>query len=398
MRRLLLLLLAAACAHAGEPPPFQLDWAVRYVNGEAVTMGDLREHLTDYLAGRDEPASSSERNRLMREALEDLTNERLLLNEADRLKVYIDRDLIARKVLDDARSEGQALDLAGKARRIAREERRAKRDAVLRFYEDRFARLRPMDLEDRFAQVRSTLRRPARTFVRQILLRPADPAARAEVAQQRFVLLRQAGNAADPAVQATAQRFIDAYLAGGLSPDEQNRLLDQAIAALAALDAPGARDTAVAAAAQIARQQRLRDLPAARAELERLRHGLLLEPIVSLEGAFGDLARARSEGPGAADGGRLPAVEPGTLAPEFDAMLGRLQPGELSPVFQVGGNACLVLLVRRDEERLPGFAEKSAEIETELGGARRVAVQRAVAGMLRAKAVIQPPANRPDGF
>ena len=74
---------------------------------------------------------------------------------------------------------------------------------------------------------------------------------------------------------------------------------------------------------------------------------------------FARAAKKFSQGPTAADGGRLGTFEPGTLAPAFDEQLALLKPGEYTPPFEEGGGIHILRLDRMTEEG------KSGELDDE---------------------------------
>lgn len=89
----------------------------------------------------------------------------------------------------------------------------------------------------------------------------------------------------------------------------------------------------------------------ARARLVRIR-----ERIVNGED-FGKLAKSASEDPGsAADGGNLGWVEPGKMVPEFEEMMNKLEPGEVSQPFDSRfGWHIVQVLSRRQHDDTEGY-------------------------------------------
>lgn len=77
---------------------------------------------------------------------------------------------------------------------------------------------------------------------------------------------------------------------------------------------------------------------------------------------FGDAARRYSKGPTAADGGRLGVFGKGTMAPEFERQLAKLDDGEISEPFEAAGGFHIVKL----ERRISGGRVPLEEVEEEI--------------------------------
>ena len=118
-RPLLLILVCSAWSAAA----VVADQALRYVNNEVVTMGDVatrnQQRIAEYSRrGIPVPQNRTELIKFSKETLEDLTDESLLVQEAKTLKAVPDREAIVREVLEAAKGAGSALTLRDRTDQI----------------------------------------------------------------------------------------------------------------------------------------------------------------------------------------------------------------------------------------------------------------------------------------
>jgi hypothetical protein len=129
----------------------------------------------------------------------------------------------------------------------------------------------------------------------------------------------------------------------------------------------------------------LRDVAATSKALETLRIELASKDVA----AFKDAAKRLSQGPGAADGGDLGWVEPGTNNKSFDHVAYVIPVGELSPVFMMETNACLIVVTERTEPYRRTFGEMIGELESALRRDQMKAIRANVVTMMQSKASIR---------
>jgi parvulin-like peptidyl-prolyl isomerase len=368
------------------------DHAIRYVNQDVITFGDVLERCQNQVQEQTRKGQVTPKTRddwlvMAHGCLDELTNDALLLQYAEELGVRIDRERIALSLLDQARSEGRYLTLNEQTRRRQAREKREKINAVLGFFDYRTSFITPSTLLGEYQQRQQEFVRPARAFVYQILIRPSDQAQRKALIDEKKQAFKDAQNVVDPAVAAVIGAKLDAYLLA--SADEQIRILDESVSALAQIQLPAdAKDDAVAAVtsalALVEREKQIKSPQQAFAELEALR--------AQLDGkgvdAFKEAARTRSQGPRADLGGELGWIEGGVFAPALDEQVFRLKAGELSPVFALEDVPCLVLVERMDESAQRSFAEVSGELERTLQDRRQDEIRRHAVAILRRKAAI----------
>lgn len=395
----LISMTSVAALSAAEPEKLTADQALRYVNDQVVTLGDVLRRDAMRISelerqARPKPAGRDERMQFSVQSLDELTDEELLVQYGHQFAEQrgirlVDPERISQMVMERARSTGRGRTLREQAedRRVI--ERQQIINIILRsYFETRCPDITPEDI-NRVYQARSAAyRRPARAQVLQIILRPTSGAERAELRQARAALFKRAQDVTDPTLRKAAESRLDAYVAA--SAEAQEQLLVAAVNELAAREEAPELDLGslqlVRDAREVARRATaVRDLDGAKRELEALR--------VELSGkgvdAFKAAAKARSQGPKATDGGDLGWVEPGTFTKAFDEVAFAIKPGELSPVFVAESLACLVLVTERTEARTRPFAEVVAEIESDLRRQMSAGVRREAVTMLRTKASIR---------
>ncbi|HEX3132590.1 MAG TPA: peptidylprolyl isomerase, partial [Planctomycetota bacterium] len=190
------------------------------------------------------------------------------------------------------------------------------------------------------------------------------------------------------AIRAASESRIEAYTVA--KAENQERLLTEAVqeiakqATRADLDAGATALTKKAIEAE-ENAAKLRDPDAARHDLDVLRSELATKDL----DAFKDAAKRLSQGPGAADGGALGWVEPGTYQAAFDQVVFSIKPGELSPVFMADKLACLVVVGERTEASSRAFGEVVGEIESALHRTQVQAAREVAVSMLRGKASVR---------
>jgi parvulin-like peptidyl-prolyl isomerase len=391
MLRLLALVLFAAAA----PAAVIADQAMRYVNNEVITMGDVAMRNQLRLAdqqrrGQVMPQTRDEIIAYSKQTLEDLTDEVLIAQEAKTLGMKNDHESLVRDVLEASRNAGAAFTLRDQADQRRLMERARTVESVLGFYEGRWPQPSPLALEQLYQKHRGEFNRPPRARTLQIVVHPSAPEQRLELRAAKNALLRRA-QAIPGAVAEAAKVRLDEFLEAG--PNEQEAVLDRLVADLAALAPAGADEATTAAiqeAARIAqRQATLRSPEEARRLLEVVRLSLAGRFGRDLEEGFREAARRLSQGPNAEQGGQLGWVEPGTWSKAFDDAVFNLPPGRVSQVFITGQAACLVLVAERIEARTRTFDEVSGELELVERRKRRQEVRSRLVQILRLQAMIR---------
>lgn len=388
--RALVLLAFALGVNAAEAPAREgelIDRALRYVNGEVITLLDVLERVQAQ-RGRAAPASRDEDMALWRTALEDATTDLLLIQFADERKVEIDRERVSINVLEQAKLTGRGASLSDQARARRKQERREKIGAALYFFDARSSNVQPGELLAAYHLRKADFRRPARAQVLQIALRPTDDAERAAFVTAQEQLFRRAQDAGEAAL-AIVTPFLTELVAADPESPERAAILDKAVTAIAALPLEGAerrlREVVTDAKRLAERRAALRTRDETEAELTALR--------ATLDGkgaeAFRAAAREHSQGPRREDGGDLGMIEAGYLAKAIDEQAFALPAGSLSPVFWSDQTCCLLLVERSEAAAQRGFAEVSGELESILKQERQAAVRIRAAGILRERAVVR---------
>lgn len=402
MRRPLVLMLlslavagfAAEANRAGRTA----DLTLRYVNDSVISLGDVRQRnqlrRMDYARrGRPLPANREELVVFSQQSLAELTEEELLIQYGRQLAdergfQLVDHDRISQQVMERSRATGRGRSLREQAEERKYIERQQIMDMVMGYFESRIPHIAPQDIERSYKEREAEFRRPARARVHQIVLRPSSPAEREEIRQQRLTVFKDAQDCSDAAIRACSEGRIEAYTVA--NAEERERLLASAVQEIATQAGRADLDAAAVAlvkrAAEVeSRAADLRDADATRAELERVRADLDGKDLA----AFAAAAKRVSRGLGAADGGDLGWVEPGTYHPAFDEVVFTLEPGRLSPVFMADRLAYLVLVVERQEASSRAFGEMIGEIESALRREQIRAARDAAVAMLMGKASVR---------
>jgi len=391
MQRLVLLLcgmIAGLSAAQVEQPRAQLlDRAIRYVNEDIITLGDLVERLQSQRK-RNAPTNVDEELAMWREQLEELTVDELLIQFAVSKGVSINADQINQQVTEEAKRSGRGMNLVDLARARQRVEKREKVGAALGFFDQRAASVSPSELLDAYAQRKDALKRPARAHVLQIVLRPSDPAERLALHDDQARIFRQAQDV-DPASAAVVAPLFDRLVALDAESPERAALLDDAVAQLATVPIDQAsaalRDLVATAAKLVQRRAAMRSRDDVQATMTDLR--------AELDGkgvdAFKAACKGLSQGPRADEGGELGWIEPGFFTKEIDTVIFALEAGQLSQPVWSQHNCCLTLVAERTEASQRSFAEVVGELESLLRQERQRAIRITAAAVLRQRAVIR---------
>jgi len=394
LRKLALIALAFVLALNSAPAAVVADQAMRYVNNEVITMGDVvtrnQLRMFDYTRrGIPIPQNRDELISFSKASMEELTDESLLFQQAKDLNAVPDRETIIAEVLDAAKAAGNSLTLRDRTEQIRMIMRSRSVDRVLGFYESGMPSATPQDLQRTYQSRKAEFMRPPRVRLLRILLRPSPPEALAELRTGRNALMRAAQNAQDPAIQAATKTRLEAFLAGEKSAQEATLVglvEDLASIAPADLDRVSAEvvQRAVALRSQAAALRSAADIAT---QLTSERMQIAARWGSDRERAF--RAAAQRLDPAATSGGQIGWVEPGTYSRTFDDVVFNLTPGGLSEVFPVGEALCLCLVAQREESRIRPYAEVVGELEMRERYQRRTRVRAMMVGILRAKALIR---------
>jgi hypothetical protein len=394
LRNLITVVLASLAIGTPAHAVVVADQAMRYVNNEVITMGDVitrnQLRMADYSRrGVPIPQNRTELITFSKASLEELTDESLLVQQAKLLNAEPDRESVIAEVLEAAKAAGSSLTLRDRTDQIRLVMRSRSVDRVLGFYESGMPSATPQDLQRIYQTRMAEFQRPPRIRLLRILLRPSPPEALAELRTGRQALMRSAQSAQDPAVQAITNARLEAFLAGGQA--EQEAALLGLVDDLATV--PSA-DLDRVSAEVVKRAVTLREQAAAvRSTLDVTRQ--LTSERMQIAARWGGdreqafRAAAQRLDPAASSGGQVGWVEPGTYSRAFDDVVFNLVPGELSEVFPVGDAFCLALVAQREEAKIRPYAEVVGELEMRERYRRRTDVRAMMIGIFRAKALIR---------
>lgn len=122
---------------------------------------------------------------------------------------------------------------------------------------------------------------------------------------------------------------------------------------------------------------------AARGRLEQLKDE------INAGADFAELAKAHSEGPGAADGGLMGWMTRGDLVDPLDAAAFALEAGQVSDILETDNGVHLLYVVKKESAGLASFEEVRAEIEPELRTQAAAGRYRKWMGELRKRSRVQ---------
>ncbi len=393
------LLLLMVCVLQAEESR-AIDQVFRYVNSDIITVMDIQERRRELMAeaqaeGRPLQHTPEEATRFFVMALEALTEEQLLLQEARRLGIQLDEEAIASEVREKISAYGRERDLEAQAELRAHLRRREMVRAVLQFYEERSPEVTPEQL--RAIYEARDYDRPSRVRAWRISLRPAREGVGAEALAQLQAAFRAAAALEHAALAAVdfdrwRERYVDAGDDTAAKAAVLAASLEAVAAALAGVDDPAAVavvDEVAAAQAAIAGAQ---GEAAVRARLTRLREELLAHDTPAERvAAFKQAADALRELEQAAHppGGELGLIEPSSLGDAFVEQLDDLAAGGISPVFRSGRLLHLMLVSDREDPAERTFAEVSIELRPKVEAARRAQIKQQVVAKLRRRATIR---------
>jgi parvulin-like peptidyl-prolyl isomerase len=375
-----------------------VDRVVRYVNADIITAGDQWDQMRLQVErarreGRPLPEDEAAWLAFRDRVLDELTDELLKVQEAERMGVQIDERPLKRQLRQRARAMGW--NLAVQSRMLEREVREQKIGALENYFAQSAADIGPQELAAAYQSRRGDFTRPARFHPYRLLLRATPQADRDRLFQVLLEVFKQAQVDPEPAIQAvvTAERRKDYIAKRADAPAQQALLLAVAADVLAA--APAEPRAATRQLLELARtaveaQAALLDRAQIEQTLEALRQELVAieDPAARVE-AFIAAVKRIGMGPQAKLGGDVGWQAPGQLVAPYDAGAATLGAGESSPVLGDGDAVAVVLVAERQEARQRPLAEVSAELRKLLERERRLAMVERLASSLRARAHIQ---------
>lgn len=393
MLRSLLLLVCLMPVIAAEAQV--IDLPVRYINRDMITYQDLKERAQLNLVRRKRqpPRTLEENEQLLNETLEELTEESLILQEADRLGVAIPEDRIYQEVRQRLAQEQQVPDPKVLSELVKQRTRTLKMQFVIQHYLRMAPPVRPLDIEAYYKEHRDSFSRPARWHLYQIMVMPASRAEIKNAYNNLTAIYRGILDSPEAEIKAlindqVTQEFL-ALKAGSI---EQIRFLADICDQLLALEVedpgPVTRNLLESARRWSTAARALRDKEAVTALMQKLSDELLaLEPEQRLT-RFQELANTYSVGLGAGQGGDLGLVELESQHQAYQEQIQKLDDHSLSPVFWSGRAAVLLYVSHREEAVQRSFTEVNGEIRKILEGQQHIDVRDDLISQLRDQAHI----------
>ncbi len=374
-----------------------VDRVLRYVNADVITLHDVRQRAIELLREhhRDTPDAEPSREleaRMIEQAIQELSEEALLLQEAERLGVTIDHEYISRRIREQSADIAQDQRLEQQALLREHLRRREAINAVLRFYAQRYPDISPHQMLESYQ--RQSHARPERLRPWRISLRV--PGASVDDEQTLTALRRAfvtASRLADPVLEvidfdAVRQRYVDI-------PDTSSRIalmrevLEPLVVPAAQSDDPAVQALGTEIGAVLTAVDQEQDESSLRRLLEDLRTTVAgQDSPAQRQTEFVRQARTlhQRDDIDLRDGRAvdLGMIEAGTLTGAFAQAVADLEAGDMSGVFRSGEHLHLMLVSEREHGSVRPFSEVSAEIRPRLERIRQDVIrQRVVTALLR---------------
>ena len=382
--------LAAPAVRVSSDAPQQADFIVAIVNAEPITNNEVQREVQRVLQQlAQQRAPQPERKELTRQVLDSLINQKVQLHQARETGIRIDEAAVDQALLNIARQN--QIGVTELERRIATEglvlsqfRTQLREQLMLTRMRERDVepKVRISDIEvDQYLQERQSNNDPASIEINmaQILVAVPDAAsaeqisalqakaqkalARARAGEEFALLVREFSDASDRANGGqlglrTANRYPPLFVEatqnlalGGISDVLRS---GAGFHILKVLEKKGSAMPTMSVTQSRARHILLR--PSAQFSEAAARDKLtdFKKRIVAGQADFAALARDNSQDGSAAQGGDLGWANPGMFVPEFEEVMDRLAPGQISdPLVSRFGVHLIQLMERRSTELSP---------------------------------------------
>lgn len=351
-----------------------LDRVLRYVNGDMLTQRELitrmRSEMRDMrMAGISPPRGGSELRDFQQGILDVLTEERLLIQESERLGVVLDERQIRRATNAWSDRTGRARTIEARMKEVERRLDRQRMEAVLRFYVDHTPGITPNDLRQAYRDRVAEYTLPDRRQLLRLTVR-VDPPERAVALRRELLrLFQNAGISADPAVAAVVDEQARERVLAVPSGPERDAVLRDIAAAVAEAIGDQVLDPALAALREQARgvvseYDQVRDVAAATQLLQAVH-----DEVMAADDAFERQRRFRAAARrlmGAEANIDLGVVERGNVGEPYDSIGFELPVHAVSEPFEAGQVQALLFVAEVQPSQVRSFTEVSAELRREL--------------------------------
>lgn len=373
-----------------------LDKPMRYVERDLITLHDIQERLLLRLRAekRQPPQDRKELEQLHIDALEEITDETLLLQEADRMGFSLTPSMVYDDVRKQWEESNQVPDPRVLADIVKARIRTIKIQTVIRHYLDMAPSIRPLDIQAHYEEHVDDFSRPARWRVYQILMVPSDANQQQRVFEQLLVVYRGIQDSKIEAITSlVTEETSKAFLAMEFGGNKQIQFLIKICDSLLALELeePGPVTAELLAHAKKWSEAAtaLRSKESITELLEQLREDLLaIEDDDERLQLFTEKADAWTMGLGAGRGGDLGKVELESQPPAVQEQLPKLNAGDVSPVFWSGEGAILLYIDEKESALKRGFNEVNGEIRKYLEKRQQEAIRLDLIKQLRDQSTI----------
>ena len=392
-----LLLSVAGFASASENP-IVADRVLRFVNNSVITQGEVWEKMRRDLGllrrqGKPMPEGQAAIEAMRLDALDALTEEMLLNQEADRLQVQLDTTSLMREIRDWVRDNNLDPSVLQETKELKRRTKDMRANFVLRHYQSQWRPVTPQDVQQYYRENVDEFAKPQRAHGYRILIRSSGP--REQVAFQRQLMELVQAVQLDP-TPAVAQAISDDDLSRIVrTPDSERtpvliEILQSVYDAIPDEANPRTQNLQVRLRTALRRSERMWDDEGLRAHFQSIK-----ERVEAIEDwdqrllRFTNFARKYSEGPNGSTGGDLGMQEIGSQEQAIEEYLFSMAPQTVSEPFKLGEFWCVVILAERDSSIVRSLRETAPEIRSYLENIRTRAIRGSLIEQLRRNGIVQ---------
>ena len=391
-------LLTGIARLQAEENPKVADRILRFVNDTVITQGEVFEEMRDRFIqlrsqGKTLPDSEEALQELRQQALETLTENLLLNQEADRLEIQLDITALRREIRTWIRDNNMSPSVIHEANEVKRRRLAMRARFVLNHYQDQWQPITPSDIQQYYQENKPQFTKPQQAQASRILLRPSGKMDVTVYQRELMTLIQRVQIDETPAV---AQSISDEQLSTIVRTPETERsdILRETLAQVLATvpeNAPArTMQLAETIRASLSKWDGFKTEAQVKEQLNTIRQQILqLGTTKERLQLFAEQAKQISQGPNADQGGDLGLNEIGKLDQSVEERLYTMQVGELSTPFKLGEFWCLLLAAYRDDSQARSLREVAPEIRAFLEEQRVAAVRSSLVEQLRSQGIVR---------
>ena len=191
----LCLATSTTTSPAAEDKPIVADRVLRFVNDSVITQGQVWEEMRRKLVGLHRqgkalPEGEAAIEAFRLSALEKLTEEMLLNQEADRLEVNLDTISLRREIRDWVRNNNLNPSVLQETEELRRRTKIMRTNFVLSHYQNQWQPVTPIDVQQFYNENEAQFAKPQRAHGYRILIRSNGAAEQTRFQRQLMELVR----------------------------------------------------------------------------------------------------------------------------------------------------------------------------------------------------------------